>query len=294
MDVRQRMHHELSQNPYILGGIRQLIDNTLSYITFASKNIELRVIGDVTTMDTVTCRKLCKRVSCIQSMYPTNPSKLIVWIFLNDEKRVMPEQGEVVKQKHINGGYTYLNGNEIFVLRREEYPKVVLHETLHHTSHHMHQWDSSDLKRLYNAFHISYDQCAHSMHSCNTDLAPNEAIIECWAEMFHIAFLSIEYNLPFKKLYETELSFAFAQACKVLQYQRRHHPVWKETTHAYSYMVLRTMLLYTFASWYRNRQTSGSLTTLMIATFNNPHVQEKLRGSSPTSKTLRMTLFGDF
>lgn len=293
-DIKRTLLREVEGNPYVLNGTRYLIESATNYHAFCGPSIELRLIGDVSQMDAVTCRKLCRRVSCIQRIYPTNPTSLVVWIVLCSEKRLMPEGGSIVEQKHINGGYTYIHGNEIYVLRREEFPKVVLHEVIHHTKLHFHDWDRQALRKLYDTFHISIDQCDPSMSTCSTNLAPNEAVVECWAEMFQLAFLSCECKLPFKRLYEREVQFAFMQASKIKRYQESYVRMWREKTHAYSYIVLRTLLLHTFDVWSRKAQSSVSLTNVILNTYLSSDIQRRLHSKACVSQTLRMTLFGDF
>lgn len=292
--IKDTLLKELSGNPYVLAGLSQVVSNSSNYITFRGPHVQLKVVGKLSRMDHVTCKKLCRRVSCIQEMYPTNPSSLVVWILLCDETRHMPSNGDIVEQKHINGGYTYIHGNEIYVLRREEFPKVVLHEVIHHTSLHIHNWDLNALKQLYDTFNISKEQCGITMRTCGTNLAPTEAVVECWAEIFHLAFLHVEFGLPFDDLYRAEVGFALAQARKIMQYQSTHVPMWKEKTHAYSYIVLRTMLLYSFAYWHSSSSyTSSYLTKVILKTYKD--IQPTLQLHRPfQSKSLRMTLFGDF
>lgn len=288
---RSRLHHEMVSNTYVLPTLSDMIATATSYTCFDAPTIQLRVVGNITPLDVRTCIKVCRRVTCIQALYPTTPARLIVWLFLTTPKRYMPKSGPV-EPIHINGGYTYIKGNEIYVLRREEFPKVILHEVIHHTSLHKHTWDPSSLKALYRSFDISEDACGVHMHTCSTRLEPNEAVVEAWAEMFHMAFLSIEYGIPFDAIYKTEMEHAFQQSRKLLRYQHKAMPKWREGSHAYAYIVIRTILLYTFEQWHTLH--SRDTTRVILETFHNPRYREHIRTAKITDRTsLRMTWFGD-
>lgn len=293
---RMRLKNEMSNNTYTLPTLLDVIKTAETYTCFDAPTIQLRVLGVMTSMDHMTCMKVCQRVSCIQSIYPTSPSRLVVWLFLTPAKRYMPSQGSI-QPIHINGGYTYVRGNEIFVLRREEFPKVILHEVIHHTKLHFPTWDSTSIKELYQYFNISQAECSATMHTCSTRLEPNEAVVETWAEMFHMAFISIELGIPFKKVRDMELDHAFEQSKKLIRHQMHVMPnmKWSEGSHSYAYIIFRTILLLTFDKWHAKPDTR-MITRLIVDTANTQEYQSRFTkkaniSSNPTS--LRMTWFGD-
>lgn len=289
---KHRLENEL-QNDYMLPEVLALVKSASHFSLFKTKGIELRVIGHMSNLDKTLCQKVCRRVARLQRIFPTDPKDLTVWLFLTDAKRVLPESGHV-HPRHINGGYTYLKGNEIFVLRREEFPKVVLHEVLHHTKVHISEWDPTALQKLYDTFNISADKCSSRMDTCSTRLEPNEAVVETWAEIMHLKFITEEYGVPFDSLYQRELEHAFQQSKKLLKHQERESPDWKEGTHSYSYIVLRTLLLLTFFEWSKRSYSTEALSDHLIRTFNTARVQQLIAKAKIKDNSLRMTLFGDF
>lgn len=288
-----RLSAELAGNPYTLPTLTETVQKAKSYTCFEGPTVQLRVIGKLTTMDERTCIKVCRRVCCIQKLFSTTPSKLIIWLFVTSPKRRMPTNGAPIQPVNINGGYTYLHGNEIFVLRREEFPKVILHEVIHHTKLHIPSWDPTSLKTLYQHFHINQERCSADMHTCQTSLEPNEAVVETYAEVLHMMFLSLEYQVPLLPLYKQELRHALEQCKRILQYQFLHMPLWNEGTHAYAYIVYRTILLLTFDTW-QGSYKSDSITQVILETFESERFKTLIRQAKIRDhKSLRMTLFGD-
>lgn len=292
-----RLKEELLSSPYTLASLKHLLGAAKTFTSFVAPYVRLNVIGQLTPRDTKTCKKVCKRVACVQRVYPTKPNKLTIWLCLSTEQRNMPTSG-MIEAQHINGGYTYVHGHEIFVYRREEFPKVILHEVIHHTSLQRLEWSPASLKELYDFFHISQERCGNAMEYCHTSLAPNEAIVEAWAEVLHVMFLSIEFGLDYRSLYDAEVRHALQQTCKVLGFQSAHQPLWKEGTHAYSYIVLRTLLLMKFEEWCGRSYKTEEITALFIKIAKSTEFKERLLSCLPIPAqnipSLRMSYFGDF
>jgi hypothetical protein len=235
--------------------------------------------------------KVCKR---IQSLLNSNVNTFLTFFVVPfSEPRKFPKNGSPFGPQHINGGYTYPAKKTIFIYRYEELPKVLLHETCHHLPlDTFHSWDHTSLMRIYSFFNIDKEGCSVS---CTTNITPNEAIVEFWAEYFHCKFLSDEYNIPFIHLWEAEIRHALMKTKKVLQYQKKYYPLWKEDTHAYSYVVLRTILM---CFWREFIQIKIPYDVNEISNFFMKHYQPMLQLVSQvkTKNTtdMRMTLLGDF
>lgn len=222
--------------------------------------------------------------------------KLTYWLIPTRATRRMPCKKELVSAKHINGGFTYPSKNEIFIYRAEEFPKVMLHEAIHHlpldTSKY---WDVAKTQQLYSMFQIDATGCPHT---CTTSLNPNEAIVETWAELYQMLFLSNEYNLPFAQLWDFEKHWAMRQACKILRKQKDMNWVWKEETHAYSYIVLRAMLLWKLPEFIRiaPERMPELMPPLLGQILMDSAFREELRkceSKATSSSSLRMSLLGD-
>ena len=130
----------------------------------------------------------------IKILDPDNTIKIIYDFKYGN--RIFPPTNIPISFNDINGGYTNINDNKIFIVRKEESNKVILHEIIHHNKLiHSNKWKKTNIKKLKKHFNID-DKC---------DLEPNEAIIEFWATIIHLFFISIQYNLNMKKLHNPSL-----------------------------------------------------------------------------------------
>jgi hypothetical protein len=209
-----------------------------------------------------------------------------------DHDRKVPK-GTPFSPENINGAYTYPSRGKVFVYRYEEFPKVFLHETCHHLSFHTDHWDTVALMKLYQAFSINPQGCPLR---CSTDILPNEAVVEAWAEIYHLKFMAHELGVSFGDLLKKEVQHALSQSKKVLEYQKKNYPLWKESTHTFSYVVLRTILL---AHWHEFAKlplpyNTVDVTNFMITKYNEPSFQSHLDAARVRSDSMRMTYFGDF
>jgi hypothetical protein len=251
-------------------------------------------------------RRTMRRIECLMSIYGISKKKhLTFWLLPTSHLRKFPKKSDVqITPEHINGGFTYTHSRAgtVFVFRREEFPKVFLHETLHHAHMDTHSaWSKADLQKIYAYFRLDTKGCNPSMQCTSTDLRPNEAWIETWAELYHLGFLHYEYSLPWDLLWNAERKWACTQAKRVLLHQKAQQDgKWREQTHAYSYMVLRAALLWsapkvlsTFHQVHQHINTS-KLAQFMIACFEDASFQKCLHNTVlPSHTCFRMTVFGD-
>lgn len=239
--------------------------------------------------------RVVRRIHCLIRIFRIS-KPLTFWLLPTPHLRMFPKDTHTqLSPEHINGGFTYSVSNTIFVFRREEFPKVLLHETLHHASIDTHDtWTTTDLQKIYAYFNVDTKGCDARMQCESTDVRPNEAWVETWAELYHLAFLCHEYRLPWSSLLHAEQRWACVQAKRVLQHQRSQPDgKWREHTHAFSYMVLRAALLWC-ASAVIERPPSKDLAGFIVSCFENRAFQKCLQDTRvPPHMCFRMTVFGD-
>lgn len=245
--------------------------------------------------------RVARRVECLIRIHNMRPS-FTFWLLPTLQLRKFPRRADVeIGAEHINGGFTYAHSHSqtVFVFRREEFPKVFLHELLHHSPLDTHnRWSSASLQKIYSRFRLDTSGCNQAMYCRSTDLRPNEAWIEAWAEIYHLLFLQYEYGLPWSFLWKAECKWACVQAKRVLLHQKAQHDgKWREHTHAFSYMVLRAALLWSAPRLlHQHNQANNTLdfAQLMIACYEDPLFQNGLRQTHiPRNACFRMTVFGD-
>jgi len=150
---------------------------------------------------------------------------------MNPLKRFMPsKKEEVIDAVNINGGYTYINKNNIYIIREEDYEKVIIHELLHHnTLIHQEDWEAQNIKRLKEHFKIDK----------NMLLIPNEAIIETFACILNTVYHSIETGTSFNENLKRDQEHSVILAKKILD--KQNGELWNEKTHSYCYIVFKTI-----------------------------------------------------
>jgi len=235
--------------------------------------------------------KVIKRLYILTQIYAI--TKDIHYIFLPiDNARKFPESGKLVTPININGAYTYPRHNEVFIYRLEDYAKVMIHELLHHTIIESQTvWTPAQINNLKHAFNISK----------SSEFLPNEALVEVWATIYQLTFLSVEYNVPFSWFYERECDWARSQTSRLLYHQKtlNKEAIWTEKTNAFTYIVLKTIFLlnlgkfleihlpyntpelYNFILEHKNIEKNQNIDKFKNTKMNN------------YKKSMRISLFGD-
>lgn len=241
--LRTHLLEEFSMTSFINDDVRALLDNKLLYTTIQCKNLTVHYLR----IPKLTQKGMCTvvdRLMAVASIFDITKD-ISIWIIPCVRKRSFPKGAEYFDTKHINGGYTYIKHGNIYIYRYEEFAKVALHELLHNsvlqtsdaiTPAHVHAMSVR--------FNLDTTVQAGSFGNGNFQkLLISEAIVEAWAVMFNVCFISIEMGVPVHELYDAELSYGIAMSHKHLNYHERYHPILKEMTHAYAYIRLKTCIL---------------------------------------------------
>jgi hypothetical protein len=175
------------------------------------------------------------RVYLVSKIYDISKSgnyKFNYYIIMNPKKRFMPtKKGELIDVININGGFTYINKNEIFIIRKEDYNKVIIHELLHHNVFiHRTHWDASNIRRLKAHFNICNDML----------LIPNETLVETYACVLNTIFYSLETKTSLKENFRKDQEHSIQLTKRILE--RQNGKKWNEKTHSYCYIVFKTIL----------------------------------------------------
>lgn len=180
--------------------------------------------------------KLYKRVNIIYNIHKLNKN-LNFHITLCPLSRILPKNNEIFEPKHVNGGVTNPVSNDIYIFRKDEYIKVVLHELIHHIPIiDSVYFDLKQINKLKKNFNISD----------NTDILPNEAIVEFWATIYNLIFISIEYSISFELLIKKEISFSLCQYKKIINIYKNE---WYEKTNVFCYIILKLILLLNYKTF---------------------------------------------
>lgn len=254
--------------------------NRCYHVNYRTMNFYILMIGPMSAKRREHVCKSIYRVYLTAKIHNIQKD-FVYYIILNPAKRKLPCNGYQIEAKHINGGFTYVRSNEIYIIRAEDYEKVILHELLHHDKliHH-HDWKASNLSLLKRTCNIKKDMV----------LIPNEAIVETFACVLNIVFYAIESGQPFKRLLSSDVRHNLLLARKIFTLQGDKE--WCEKTNSYCYIVYKSILYVYFNEFlkiYRHKN-DDDITRFIIEYF--PKLKARIRrlGHVPSNNSLKQTV----
>jgi hypothetical protein len=212
-----------------------------------------------------------------QSINKKCSEHLTVFIYMIDIKKEFPNmQTHVIDHTHVNSALTRTcdTENNIVIFRKEEWFKVLIHETFHSFSLDFSGYLGLNVlnAKLKTIFNIDSEFNAYESYS------------EFWAELLNVLFISFIFNKnkeSFNEYWQSvsvilfyEIQFSLMQCVKVLNFMKlnytdlftnRGKKLYKEKTNVFSYHILKTILLFNiddFLAWCKQYNLS-------ILQFNN-------------------------
>ena len=169
----------------------------------------------------------------------TNNGHFTIYLSLSPFKKQFNSSPTIpLSRFNINSGFTYLRRylsnvpNEIFILRKEEFGKVLFHEIIHHNSQIHSTFKDINIKKLQKHFNIK------------SIIDPNEAIVEFWATVMFLKQISEETNKDFYKLFLEELKYSLYKSYQLFQIQKQNNGIWFDYTNIYCYVIFKTIIMY--------------------------------------------------
>jgi hypothetical protein len=260
--------------------------NHCYHITYKEINMYIIMRNKITNKQKFQIFKNLYRVYLISKIY--NISKWNSYIFnyyiiMNPQKRCMPsKKDDLIDVKNINGGFTYINENDIYIIREEDYEKVIIHELLHHNILiHKTDWKKENIKRLKEHFNI---------HN-NMLLIPNEAIIETFACVLNSIFYSIESGSSLQDNLKKDQVHSINLAKKILDKQEGNK--WQEKTHSYCYIVFKTILYVYFNKFLKiyKYNNDTEITDFLIKYSHNIYNKIKRIDDKRVDNKLKQTIY---
>jgi hypothetical protein len=233
--------------------------------------------------------KIVKRVYKISQYYDKTFN---IYLLLTPLKKLFNNDiYQELNASNINSGFTYLNMNTIYLIRMEELPKVILHELIHHNKLIHSQFKEINIKRLKECFKI--DKRIY--------FDPNEAIVEFWAMIIHLYFISIEYKLDFYELYKKELNYSLIKSKQILNIQKRLlNNIWVDKDcHIFAYIIFKTIFLFYLDEFYKiyTFPYSDDVITEFLISHYEPFIsalnQMSLNKLSLNPRSLRFMLYSN-
>ena len=190
--------------------------------------------------------------------YSSCSTEMDIYMYLLPHKKELPSvSSHSLGRSHVNTAFTTgcQTKTSIYIFRKEEWFKVLIHESFHNLGLDFLALPEKELLRIHH-------QLKELFHIQLEDLRFYETYCEVWATILNTMFFSY-YNLsfqhvPYKKLLENihtclcyESFFSLCQCVKVLKhnhtkYSIRSFHTYKEDTQVFCYYVLKSILLVFF------------------------------------------------
>jgi hypothetical protein len=274
------------ENNFNIPEVISYINNINSLKIIKYKNLTFKIYFNIKdVLDFNLIKKVMKR-----GVFILKKKQMTIHLIPSSAKKILKEDG-IMTSENINSGFTYVNRNDIYIFRKEEFPKVVLHELIHHDLNiHQDNFSERNKKLLKEHFNICEE----------TTLILNEAIIELWATIFQLAFVSIDYNLEFRRLFKMEVIYSLYKCNQILKIQKEDK--WKDRCNIYSYIIFKTILLVNLNEYikiymYPKKYDETLLTEFLIKHSKLPQIQKNPEYSSKIKRpdnSLCFMLFSDY
>jgi hypothetical protein len=261
------------------------IDEIDSFKVLKYKNLILKIYYKSTdNLDFNFIKRVLRR-----GAYILKKKQIIIHLIPSPAKKLLKTDG-IMTSENINSGFTYIKRNEIYIFRREEFPKVILHELIHH-DHNIHhdEFKKENEILLRNHFKLTDE----------TTLILNEAMIELWASLYQLAFVSIDYKIEFKKLYEMEMKYNLYKCHQILNIQKDNY--WDDRCNIYSYIIFKTILFLNLNEFIKKYRYPHKYDDSILTQFLIKHSKLSCDGENPEylnkkrpDNSLCFMLFSDF
>lgn len=275
MEIKKFILNEITKSNFNIGDIEKFIEDCNMYKILKYKNITFHILYK-NNLDIELYNKVIKRCNKITS------KQFDIYIILYPLKRFLPKKNDIIKYININGGYTNIYKNIIFIIREEELPKVILHEILHHNKNINNEyWNNLNTNKLKKKFNISE----------KTVLLPNEAVVELFATLYHLKFIADDYKLDYNKLLEEELKYSLYKSYILKNLLKEK---WYEKTNAYCYIIFKTIFLYNLKEFLKIKfPYNPDIITDFLIKYSELPIIKKNPNKEISNKSLRIMVHSD-
>tara|TARA_B110000483_G_scaffold182648_1_gene216021 strand:- start:707 stop:1420 length:714 start_codon:yes stop_codon:yes gene_type:complete len=190
-------------------------------------------------------RYLRVAIAIIETWVQKTGVRIQVKVYEDYTPKRLPRKGRSITSNHINSGLTYLLGDEdgtnILMFRMQEFPKVLCHELLHFYGVGISVDENQSITREFGKL---FDTGG------NVRLNIEEALTELNATILNAAILCAPGDL-IRTLREEfdHTAYNIAMMRAHFQLPKNSWMGWREDTHAFSYVVLKHVLMAEAFHW---------------------------------------------
>lgn len=208
---------------------RENIKNTMPLIseinaTYKTNNIKLYIVSkEDEQLKKNVIRRIVSKLFVLIDLF-TNAQKTTynLYVWLSDLKKYKPKSKKTFRSQHINSGATVHNlleeTVELFIWRKEEIEKVLLHEMIHTLKLDFMGYPDELKQDIIQTFNIP----------SSIDLRLGEAYVETWAILLNTMYISFTNKtqcesksngfFKFFKLFTMEICFTLYKSSKILSH----------------------------------------------------------------------------
>lgn len=202
-------------------------------------------------------KKIYTWLKFIYKYSDSKQKKFILYLYLSDCKKILPEsKTEILDQVNCNTAVTYacaVNG-ECLIYRKEEWFKVLIHETMHSLCMDFSGLDYKNLRKD-----------IKSIFPVKSEFEISESYSEFWATFLNITFASTflsknekEFLVNWEVMIYIETLFSMFQVVKILDfleivnYENLFKPnTYRQRTHVFEYYILKLIFLINYNSFFK-------------------------------------------
>ena len=202
-------------------------------------------------------KKIYTWLKFIYKYSDSKQKKFILYLYLSDHKKLLPEsKTEILDQVNCNTAVTYacaVNG-ECLIYRKEEWFKVLIHETMHSLCM---DFSGLDYKKL--------RKDVKSIFPLKSEFEISESYSEFWAIFLNTTFASTflskneeEFLVNWEVMIYIETLFSMFQVAKILdfleiiEYENLFKPnTYRQRTHVFEYYILKLIFLMNYNSFFK-------------------------------------------
>ena len=201
-------------------------------------------------------KKIYTWLKFIYKYSDSKQKKFILYIYFSEHNKVLPKsKTDILDQVNCNTAVTYacaVNG-ECLIYRKEEWFKVLMHETMHSLCM---DFSGLDYKKLRND--------VKSIFPLKSEFEISESYSEFWAIFLNTTFISTflsknekEFLVNWEVMIYIETLFSMFQVVKILHfleiidYENLFKPnTYRQKTHVFEYYILKLIFLMNYNSFF--------------------------------------------
>jgi len=226
---RETLNTKLDNIIFLSKNDRKNIKKTMPLIseinaTYKTNNIKLYIVSkEDEQLEKDVIRRIVSKLFMLIDLF-TNAQKTTynLYVWLSDLKKYKPNSKKTFRSQHINSGATVHNlleeTVELFIWRKEEIEKVLLHEMIHTLKLDFMGYPDELKQAIIQTFNIP----------SSIDLRLGEAYVETWAILLNTMYISFTSKtqcesksngfFKFFKLFTMEICFTLYKSSKILSH----------------------------------------------------------------------------